>query len=52
MTQSIEIRNASQQVVYQDQFTQSFAAALTEKGKKFIKNWKSGSTNTDIETFL
>ncbi len=50
MTQSIELRDQDQQIVYEDKFTQSFAATLTRKGKDFIKNWKSDTD--DIKSFL
>lgn len=50
MIQSIELKDQNQQIVYQDKFTQSFAAVLTDKGKEFINNWKSDVS--DIDAFL
>ena len=41
-SQSIEATdNATGQKIYQDSFITSFAAQLTEKGREFIKTWKS-----------
>lgn len=40
-TQTITLSDAVRTVVFQDAFVQSYAAQLTEKGRQFIRNWKS-----------
>lgn len=42
MTQSITVTdNSTGQQVFEDQFVASFAARLTEKGRRLIETWKS-----------
>jgi len=43
-TQSISIKdNATNNVIFDDIFVQSFAARLTNKGREFIGNWRSNT---------
>jgi len=51
LTQSITVTdNATMQLVYEDHFVASFAARLTEKGRRFIETWKSQAEEDLINT--
>lgn len=41
MSQNVGLKNNAGEQVFQDKFVQLYAAELTEKGKLFIRNWKS-----------
>ena len=43
VTNSITIKNESEEIVWEDQFVSSFSASLTQKGRDFIEVWKSSS---------